>query len=176
MPSRKILRRIRPAAAATLVVALLALFVVGPSGAEKDFTGEGQPAGISKIKHVVIITQENRSFDTYFGTYPGADGIPMQNGVPSVCLPDPGKGSCVAPYYNPADKNAGAPHSLADATADINGGAMDGFVAQAEKGLSGCAPTATACVFTKTNTDVMGYHDGRDLPNYWAYARNFTLQ
>lgn len=176
MPSRKILRRIRPAAAATLVVALLALIVVGPSGAEKDFTGEGQPAGISKIKHVVIITQENRSFDTYFGTYPGADGIPMQNGVPSVCLPDPGKGSCVAPYYNPADKNAGAPHSLADATADINGGAMDGFVAQAEKGLSGCAPTAAACSFTKTNTDVMGYHDGRDLPNYWAYARNFSLQ
>jgi hypothetical protein len=32
--------------------------------------------GIAKIKHVVVIMQENRSFDTYFGTYPGADGIP----------------------------------------------------------------------------------------------------
>ena len=32
--------------------------------------------GIHKIKHVVIIMQENRSFDSYFGTYPGADGIP----------------------------------------------------------------------------------------------------
>ncbi len=33
-----------------------------------------------KIKHVVIIMQENRSFDSYFGTYPGADGFPVQNG------------------------------------------------------------------------------------------------
>src|SRR5204863_631952 len=40
-------------------------------------------SGIHKIKHVVVIMQENRSFDTYFGTYPGANGIPMQNGVPT---------------------------------------------------------------------------------------------
>ena len=46
-------------------------------------------AGIHKIKHVIIIMQENRSFDSYFGTYPGAGGIPMQNGVPTVCVPDP---------------------------------------------------------------------------------------
>ena len=37
-------------------------------------------AGIHKIKHVIVIEQENRSFDSYFGTYPGADGIPMENG------------------------------------------------------------------------------------------------
>ena len=35
-----------------------------------------QYGDIHKIKHVVVIMQENRSFDTYFGTYPGADGIP----------------------------------------------------------------------------------------------------
>ncbi len=35
------------------------------------------PPGIHKIKHVIVIQQENRSFDSYFGTYPGADGIPM---------------------------------------------------------------------------------------------------
>ena len=40
-------------------------------------------AGIHKIKHVVVIMQENRSFDSYFGTYPGADGIPMKDGVPT---------------------------------------------------------------------------------------------
>ena len=33
--------------------------------------------------------QENRSFDSYFGTFPGADGIPMQDGKPAVCIPDP---------------------------------------------------------------------------------------
>ncbi len=32
-----------------------------------------------KIKHIVVIMQENRSFDSYFGTYPGADGFPRQN-------------------------------------------------------------------------------------------------
>jgi phospholipase C len=47
------------------------------------------PAGIHKIKHVIIVMQENRSFDSYFGTYPGADGIPMRRGVPAVCVPDP---------------------------------------------------------------------------------------
>ena len=33
-------------------------------------------SGIHKIKHIIVIEQENRSFDSYFGTYPGADGIP----------------------------------------------------------------------------------------------------
>ena len=48
-----------------------------------------QPSVATPIKHVIIIMQENRSFDTYFGTYPGADGIPMRNGVPTVCVSDP---------------------------------------------------------------------------------------
>ena len=49
------------------------------------------PQGIHKIKHVVIIMQENRSFDSYFGTYPGADGIPGLAGNPGQvpCVPDP---------------------------------------------------------------------------------------
>src|SRR5205085_11482197 len=33
--------------------------------------------GIHKIQHVAVIFQENRSFDSYFGTYPGADGLPI---------------------------------------------------------------------------------------------------
>ena len=41
--------------------------------------------GIHKIRHVVIIMQENRSFDNYFGTFPGADGIPRRHGRPTVC-------------------------------------------------------------------------------------------
>lgn len=45
--------------------------------------------GIHKIRHVVIIMQENHSFDNYFGTFPGADGIPMKNGIPTVCIPNP---------------------------------------------------------------------------------------
>ncbi len=49
------------------------------------------PDGIHKIKHVIIVMQENRSFDSYFGTFPGADGIPMRHGVPTVCMPNPKK-------------------------------------------------------------------------------------
>src|SRR5437879_5972496 len=57
--------------------------------------GQPQPPGpgdITKIRHVILIIQENRSFDQYFGTYPGADGIPRQNGTPVVCVRDPKSG------------------------------------------------------------------------------------
>jgi len=53
------------------------------------------PAGIHKIKHVIVVQQENRSFDSYFGTFPGADGIPVAGGTPTVCVPDPQTNSCL---------------------------------------------------------------------------------
>ena len=62
-------------------------------------------AGIHKIQHVVIIMQENRSFDSYFGTFPGADGIPMRQGRPTVCVPDPRIDRCVHPFHDPAFVN-----------------------------------------------------------------------
>jgi len=74
-----------------------------------------------KIKHIVVIMQENRSFDEYFGTYPGANGIPMSNGVPTVCSPDPQTGQCVKPFHNPKLVNSGGPHASASATQDIAG-------------------------------------------------------
>jgi phospholipase C len=71
----------------------------------------GVPAGIHKIRHVILIVQENRSFDAYFGTYPGADGIPRTpKGVPTVCVPDPRTGRCVRPYPDHQDMNAGGSH------------------------------------------------------------------
>ena len=139
--------------------------------------------GIHKIRHVVIIMQENRSFDSYFGTFPGADGIPA-----GVCVPDPVNGGCVAPFHDSSDLNYGGPHGVSNAVGDIDGGRMDGFVGQAEQGM-GCSTTnpdcspcnqqqsaggtqqpQTACV------DVMGYHDAREIPNYWTYAEDFVLQ
>jgi phospholipase C len=90
--------------------------------------------GIHKIKHVIVIMQENRSFDSYFGTFPGAEGIPMDHGRPTVCAWDPSLGKCVAPFHDPSLVNEGGPHGQVDATRDIDGGAMDGFVASAEIG------------------------------------------
>jgi phospholipase C len=133
------------------------------------------PTGIHKIQHVIVITQENRSFDTYFGTYPGANGIPA-----GVCLPKP-SGGCVAPFHNPNDANAGGPHGRAAALSDINGGAMDGFVMQAYQG-AGCTGNGAECApcsstGSKVSCDeVMGYHDAREIPNYWEYAKHFVLQ
>ena len=130
---------------------------------------------IHKIRHVVVIMQENRSFDSYFGTYPGADGIPVHDGVPTVCVPDPAHGGCQRPYHDPNDVNGGGPHGQTNAAADVNGGKMDGFIAQAEGARKGCVNTTNPNCTGKT-VDVMGYHDAREIPNYWAYARNFVLQ
>jgi phospholipase C len=133
--------------------------------------------GISKIKHVVVIMQENRSFDSYFGTYPGANGIPMTNGVPTVCVPDPVSGTCVRPFHDPNDRNQGGPHGRNDAAADIDGGRMDGFIAQAEQSPENCRnPNDPNCAGGTGPPDVMGYHDAREIPNYWSYAKNFVLQ
>jgi phospholipase C len=85
---------------------------------------------------VVIIFQENRSFDSYFGTYPGADGIPMKNGVPTVCVPDAVTGQCVRPFHDRYSLNYGGPHNWVNAVADVNGGKMNGFIAQAYKAAS----------------------------------------
>jgi phospholipase C len=133
-------------------------------------------ADIHKIQHVIVIMQENRSFDTYFGTFPGADGIAMKDGRPIACIPDPELGGCVRPFHDTKDKNADGPHGAESARADINGGAMDGFISQAERGRTNCAGPFEVDCRTGKPSDVMGYHDSREIPNYWAYARNFVLQ
>jgi phospholipase C len=136
-------------------------------------------AGITKIKHIVVVMQENRSFDTYFGTFPGADGFPRAGGRINVCLPDPGKHRCIRPYHTRWDVNGGGPHAHGNALADIAGGRMNGFVGQAEVALkhSVCAnPNTPECLNSSSAREVMGYHDGREIPNYWAYAKHFVLQ
>jgi phospholipase C len=137
-------------------------------------------AGIHKIKHVVIIMQENRSFDEYFGTFPGADGIPGLAGNPGKlpCVPDPNAGTCQQPYHDANLTNAGGPHYEDSAVADIDGGKMDGFIGTVEKigepdtDRIGC----TANLKPINCADVMGYHDQREIPNYWSYAKAYTLQ
>ena len=132
------------------------------------------PPGLQKIKHVIIIVQENRSFDSYFGTYPGADGIPGRHGVPAACVPDPA-GGCVRPYHDTADINGGGPHGLGNAIADINRGRMNGFIAQQLSYGQVCPSPAGPACGAGGRADVMGYHTGAEIPNYWAYAHNFVL-
>src|SRR2546421_119374 len=134
-----------------------------------------QAPDIHVIKHVVMLMQENRSFDTYFGTYPGANGIPMVNGVPTACNPDPQHGGCQRPYVNHADDSGGGPHGAPSAVSNLDGGKMDGFLSEAEKAQQNCIDPENAFCGAGP-MDVMGYHAASDIPNYWSYARNFALQ
>jgi hypothetical protein len=78
--------------------------------------------GIHKIKHVIMIVQENRSFDSYFGTYPGANGIPAKDGRFTVCVPDPKAASgCQRPYHYASLINGGGPYASNSSVADIDG-------------------------------------------------------
>ncbi len=132
---------------------------------------------IHKIKHVVIIMQENRSYDEYFGMYPGGEGLPRKaDGSFAVCVPDPSGGRCVQPYHDGADRNGGGPHGASSAAADIDGGKMDGFIGEQQHGGRRLCKAFDPRCGGGDHPDVMGYKDARDLPNYWAYAQNFVLQ
>jgi phospholipase C len=125
--------------------------------------------GLSLIKHVIIIMQENRSFDHYFGTFPGADGIPMLAGVPTVCNPDPTSGLCIKPFHSANLVDSGGPHAPNNYAPDADGGKMDGFVGQIVK--IGCPATLPDC-----QLNAMAYHTDQEIPNYWSYARQYVLQ
>src|SRR3954453_23855892 len=172
-------RRLLIAGSAVTLVALSVLTTMGgrhaPSRAAADSTG------IHKIKHVVVVMQENRSFDSYFGTYPGADGIPRNAaGKPTACVPNPKTARCVRSYHDTRDKNAEAPHDANSAQVDIAGGLMNGFVIAAEvaraKSHAACPSGDTNPSCVSNPRQVMGYHNRHELPLYWGYADNYVLQ
>jgi phospholipase C len=143
-------------------------------------TPRGPTAGPVPIRHIIIIMQENRSFDEYFGMYPGlgADGLST-----AICVPNHTTGGCVAPFHDSADLNYGASHTYSASLAAVDGGKMDGFVDVAhndcatgnwEGGLGGAGLTNPGCATGQL--DVMGYKTGADIPNYWSYAQHFVLQ
>lgn len=137
------------------------------------------------IQHVIFIVQENRSFDHYFGTFPGANGLPA-----NLCVPlNPTKPAlgCVVPFHDPHGVNSGGPHGSIDSGNDIDGGAMDGFVLSQSTAVTNCgAASEDAASKGKRDCslfypgvarhDVMGYHTAAEIPNYWAYAQHFVLQ
>jgi phospholipase C len=129
--------------------------------------------GAQLIKHIVVIMQENRSYDEYFGTFPGANGIP-----PGTCVPGRLLRTCAPAYHDASDQNTGFSHTTLSARRDMNNGAMDGFVDEALVTRLGECRIKGDPICTQPDTDVqaMGYHDERELPNYWSYAKQFVLQ
>ena len=133
------------------------------------------------LKHLVFIVQENRSFDHYFGTFPGAEGFTMRSGRPNVCVPDPMLGLCVRPYRTSSQLQQGGPHGEEASTADVNAGRMDGFIRTVIDGQEYCAdhrddPSCASYLGPEGQPDVMSYHTRRTIPNYWRYAEEFVLQ
>ena len=157
--------RPRPLAVLTLLAAAVALawaLAARPSPAR---------TGLQKIRHVIVIMQENRSFDSYFGTFPGADGIPH-----AVCVPN-GIGGCVRPFHDARDRRGGGAHGPLAGMQDVDGGKMDGFIRVTYGGLiKRCrrTPKAAACAILR-RPGLMGYYDSRELRNYWKYAKSFVL-
>ena len=117
-------------------------------------SGSSSTNKFSQIKNIVVVLQENHTFDNYFGTFPKAEGIGGRN----ICLPEsPGLANCISPYHDsnltPVDMN----HNWASAHRDYDGGEMDGFV------------------YSEGNRETMGYYDGGDIPHYWRAAKNYVL-
>ena len=111
------------------------------------------PPGFQKIQHIVFIIKENRSFDHYFGLFPGADGaawgrtstgeiVPLRQ-APDQVLPDPS-------------------HAAEAAYLAYDHGRMDRF---------DLVPGAVSLGVDNAYTAMRP----QDIPNYWAYARRFTL-
>lgn len=102
----------------------------------------------------------------------------MQSGIPTVCVNDPLTKQCVKPYHDKNNVNAGGPHDARSAAMDIDKGNMDGFIRTFRDASKRCAGRSTdtpGCVPGQI-PDVMGWHDAREIPNYWSYAQNFVLQ
>lgn len=129
-------------------------------------TGTPNPKGLDAVEHVVILMQENRSFDQYFGTMTGvrgfADPVPVRRSLGATVLAQPWESKVLWPYHaDPATTLAGTPgtslpHTWPDAHDAWNGGRWDGW--------------------TKAKTPfTMGHFTGADLAFHHALAGAFTI-
>jgi phospholipase C len=143
----------------------------GGHGVPTSTPGPSACAKVTDIDHVVILIQENRSFDHYFGSYRGVRGFSDQSAA--FQQPYPGNtanapAGVLLPFHLDTTKtNAACTH---DITHDWvpqhqswNDGAMDGFV------------TSRLAINTNDAVLAMGYYTRADLPYYYAVADAFTL-
>jgi phospholipase C len=139
-------------------------------------------SGLGKLDHLIFIVQENRSFDEYFGTFPGAHGFPTDsNGQITTCIPNPFLGHCSRPYHTTSLRSWGGPHDDIASHIDMHGGRMDGFINSMSDRGTHCwiDPSPASCdpyTGPQGQPDVLSYIDQREIPNYWTYAKHYVLQ
>jgi len=178
------------------VVALLALVtsMAGGVGAAPPVSSAVGMATATPIKHLVVIFQENVSFDHYFGTYPHAAnpaGEPAFMALPSTPSVDGLTGALLT--ANPNQANPQRLSRTDTITCDQNhdydpeqlawdGGLMDRFVQEtsgsATGGVTGAdckTPLAGHTSDQGANKLVMDYYDGNTVTALWNYAQHFTL-
>ena len=107
----------------------------------------------TRIKHVVFVLLENRSFDEIFGRFPGAAGATTAKVVGGGTTP-----LLHSPLYSWHDVD----HDYPNATRSIDGGKMDGFLDNNGANLNG-------------DRSALWQFDSADIPNFWSYAQHFAL-
>jgi phospholipase C len=173
----------RGVTAALGVGAAVAAVLAGP-GTGTSIAHTTHERTTTPIKHVVVIFQENVSFDHYFGTYPNAantDGqtFTAQHGTPKVDGLTPALLTANPNGVNPRRYDPAAAgdvltcdqdHGYADEQKAFDNGKMDRFPQTVGNG-SGKSPTGANCVAG----DVMNYYDGNTVTALWNYAQRYAM-
>jgi phospholipase C len=162
-----------------------ALFGAIPSNADSFQTK-------TPIKHIVVIFQENVSFDHYFGTYPNAtnpagepafhavENTPTVNGLTAGLLTNNPNSfnalntGAVNPFR--LDRSEAATtdqdHTYKDEQRSFDSGLMDLFPFAVG---TASAPPFSAALIAKGKGIVMGYYDGNTVTALWNYAQHFAM-
>ncbi|QGN32590.1 phospholipase C [Microlunatus sp. Gsoil 973] len=170
-------RRIGKAVLAAAGIAALALAGISAPASAFDESKTTTP-----IKNVVIIFQENVSFDHYFATYPVAanpDGepafiaagdTPTVNGLDTSLL-DPNNPNSVQPFRLGRDQaeTCDQDHNYQREQMAFDSGLMDKFVESVGRAPQDCPS------YNKGKGLVMGYYDGNTVTAMWNYAQRFAM-
>ena len=132
MTSRSRLRSTTKIAATASAAGLALLLGTAPAASALSMPAATAAAAVphpatTPIKHFVFLMQGGRTFDNYFGTYPGADGLGTGTCQP-LAVGDPA-GQCVKPFLLDNSERAPLGANATIIASQLNGGKMDGFVA-----------------------------------------------
>lgn len=145
-----------------------------PAGAQPAAAGTIVPLVRQKIKHVFVIYQENRSYDSYFGTFPRGENlaspVAQTQGYKQY---DALGGQWVMPFRITAADTADADHSRRSLITKADAGKMDLYVGTEEFGL--LAKGYSKADAQRVGLLTMSHEDCDTIPFLWKYADNFTL-